>query len=328
MNKLAACIEQFSPPRGRPLFVLLAVIFLLLLIDRGEGYLLTVQMIFSVTQLFATLGLIALALSITMIMGEFDLSVAGSFAFAGAIAVLTGTEHPILGILCGAGAGLLAGIVQGALIATLQVPAVALSLGGLLVLLGLTYVVAGGGNVQLGNTDASHWMQDYAVGHGISNRGLIVVAIYVLAGLIFAYTRPGRDMVACGSNRAGALLAGINLKKFLVAAFAASGALAGLGGAMLAYSLGSASAIGLSDVLVPGAAAAILGGVSLTGGKGRPIGVAFGVLTWCVLRSGLTALGITPFMLDTIAGSILLLVAVIDSPGLSNALSVLRDRLR
>ena len=68
-------------------------------------------------------------------------------------------------------------------------------------------------------------------------------------------------------------------------------------------------------MLVPATAAAILGGVSLSGGTGRPLGIAAGVLTLGVVRAGLNALGAPPFMNDIATGSILLAVAMAAAPG-------------
>ncbi len=81
-----------------------------------------------------------------------------------------------------------------------------------------------------------------------------------------------------------------------------------------------------TDVLVPATAAAILGGVSLGGGTGRPLGIAAGVLTLCLLRSGLNALGVPPNVHDIATGSILLIVAILDGPQLARRLAALRLR--
>ena len=99
--------------------------------------------------------------------------------------------------------------------------------------------------------------------------------------------------------------------------FAASGALAALAGAMLSYGLLSASPTGgVSDILVPAVAAAILGGVSLSGGVGHSFGIAADVLILCVLRTGLTSLGVEAQVDDLATGAILLTVAIADGPHL------------
>ena len=73
-------------------------IMVLALMDRGHGYFFSVGTVFSVMQLFATLGLVALGLGLSMLVREFDLSVAGMVGLAGCIAVMTGVENPWLGV--------------------------------------------------------------------------------------------------------------------------------------------------------------------------------------------------------------------------------------
>ncbi len=85
---------------------------------------------------------------------------------------------------------------------------------------------------------------------------------------------------------------------------------------LLSYSLGAASPVALADVLAPAAAAAIVGGVSVVGGRGTPMGIAAGVLTLCVLRSGLSAIGVPPPIHDVVTGVILAVIAILDAPDL------------
>ncbi|HEY1749018.1 MAG TPA: hypothetical protein VGG11_19950 [Xanthobacteraceae bacterium] len=106
----------------------------------------------------------------------------------------------------------------------------------------------------------------------------------------------------------------MSAKKPLIGAFASSGFMAAVGGAMLSYGLALATPSGLSDVLVPAAAAAILGGVSLAGGSGTPLGIVAGILTLTVLRSGLNAVAALPFAHDLTTGFILFAVAAFDAP--------------
>jgi ribose/xylose/arabinose/galactoside ABC-type transport system permease subunit len=317
-------LNQFAPPNGRPVWILAAAILALAIADHGTGQLLRWSTLFSVSQLFATFGLVALGLGLTMMLHEYDLSVAGSFALAGIVAVLTGGAHPLLGLFCGVVVGVAAGALQGGLIVLLRLPSVGLTLGGLLILLGLTYVLTGGSTVAYANRDVSRLLQEPVLGGCMSWRGALVSSAYIVLALVFAFTRVGRDIIATGSNRVGAGIAGVPTSKIIVGVFAAAGGLAALGGSLLSYSLAAASAEGLSDVLVPATAAAIIGGVSLGGGKGRPIGIACGVLTLCLLRSGMSALGAPPFVLDTVTGLVLLVVAVIDAPLFSIQIHLIR----
>ena len=141
-----------------------------------------------------------------------------------------------------------------------------------------------------------------------------------------AHTRLGRDIIAMGSDRRADMIAGVDTDHLLVGVFVVSGMLTALSGALLSYSLAAASPSGLSDVLVPAAAAAILGGVSLGGGTGRPLGIAAGVLILCLLRSGLNALGVSPYVHDIGTGTALFAVAILDAPALVRRVTALRLR--
>src|SRR5580704_6475575 len=88
-------------PAARPFTIMAGAIVVLGLIDRGSGYFFSVGTIFSVMQLFATLGLVALGLGLSMLVREFDLSVGSMVGLAGCIAVMTGADNPWLGALLG-----------------------------------------------------------------------------------------------------------------------------------------------------------------------------------------------------------------------------------
>jgi ribose/xylose/arabinose/galactoside ABC-type transport system permease subunit len=123
-------------------------------------------------------------------------------------------------------------------------------------------------------------------------------------------------VIATGSDRRASRIAGLDTDRVVIGVFAASGASSALAGVLLNYSLGAASPVALSDVLAPAAAAAIVGGVSVVGGRGSPVGIAAGVLTLCILSSGLSAIGVPPYVHDLVTGAILLIIAILDAPDL------------
>jgi ribose/xylose/arabinose/galactoside ABC-type transport system permease subunit len=305
---------RFTDTRWRPAEFLIGTTIVLIVLDAGQERFLTTITAFSALQLFANFGLVALGLGLTMLIGEFDLSVAGMFSFAACIAVLTGATSPALGVILAVLAGLAGGIAQGVIMTRLRLSSVGVTLGGLLVFNGLAYVITQSRSVPYAEVDVAVTMNNHIAGI-FSVRSLVALALYVVAGLIIGATRIGRDLTAIGSDRRAALIAGVNVSRLVIGTFAVSGALAAMSGALLGYSLAAATPSGLSDILVPAAAAAIIGGVSLGGGTGRPLGIAIGVLTLAVLRSGLNALGLSPFVTDIMTGGILLSVAILDAPG-------------
>jgi len=316
-----------SDPHARPLMILAACILLLAGLDWGHGRFLSAATPFSTLQTFANGAMVALGLGLAMMIREFDLSVVGVFGLAGCVAVLTGQANPWLGIACALAIGLTAGIVQGLIIVRFALGSVGVTLGGLLICVGIAYVLTESQSLPYENLRVALLVNEPVAGI-FSLRSLISLALYVAAALIVGFTRLGRDLIAIGSDRRAAMIAGVNVDAFIVGIFAFSGLCAALSGALVSYSLASASPAGLSDVLVPAAAAAILGGVSLGGGSGRPLGIATGVLILAVLRSGLNAVGAPPFVNDIAMGAILLAVAILDGPYLTRRLGWVARRAR
>lgn len=315
--------RHFEGPHARPFAVLAICIIGLAAIDGRDGRFLTSATAFSTLQIFATISLVTLGLGLTMMMREFDLSVVGMYGMAGCIAVLTGADHPWLGVLFALGIGVAAGIVQGIIIVRLHLPSVGVTLGGLLVFVGVAFVLTESRSLPFDNLRVALLLNERVSGI-FSIRSLVALVFFVGAAAIFAWTRLGRDIVASGSDRRAAMTTGVRVDALLIGIFAFSGFCAALSGVLLSYSLASASPAGLSDVIAPAAAGAILGGVSLGGGSGRPFGIMAGALTLAVLRSGLNAVGAPPFVNDITMGAVLLMVAVLDGPYLARRLLPVR----
>jgi ribose/xylose/arabinose/galactoside ABC-type transport system permease subunit len=309
-------------PHARPWAILSACVIGLVIV--GQGNVLTLSTAFSTFETFATIGLVALGLGLTMLIREFDLSVAGVYGMAGCIAVLTGGGNPWLGVLLAVLAGVAAGVLQGAIIVTFRLGSVGVSLGGLLVTSGIAYVLTESHSIPYSDMDVALLLGNRIAG-AFSIRSLVAIAIFLAAAGVIGFTRLGRDIIATGSDRHAAVVAGVSTSAIIIGAFAFSGACAALSGALLSYSLASASPAGVADVLVPATTAAIIGGVSLGGGSGRPLGIAAGVLVLGVLRAGLNAIGVAPFVNDLVTGIVLLAVTMLDAPYF---LRLLRSRIR
>jgi ribose/xylose/arabinose/galactoside ABC-type transport system permease subunit len=208
---------------------------------------------------------------------------------------------------------------EGWLIVRLRLGSVGVTLGGLLVFAGVAYVVTENRALPYENMQVALGLSAPIAGI-FSIRSLVAIAVFAAAALVIGLTRYGRDIIAIGSDRRAAMTAGVNVNALVIGIFGFSGVCAALSGALLSYSLASASPAGLSDVIVPAAAAAILGGVSLAGGTGRPLGIAMGVLSLAVLRAGFNAVGAPPYVNEVAMGAILLIVAVLDGPYLTRRL--------
>jgi ribose/xylose/arabinose/galactoside ABC-type transport system permease subunit len=307
----------------RPFLLLVVIIAAIWLLDAGRGRFFTLATAFSVLQQFATVGPIALGLGLTMIVREFDLSVGGMMSLAGCVAVLTGVGSPPLGIVAAVLVGGIAGFCQGSIMVRLRLGSIGVTLGGLLTLGGIAYVVTGNLSIAYPRMDVAMAVNQKVL-DVLSLRSLVALAAFLIAAFFMARTRIGRDVYAIGSDRRAALVAGVPVGRIVVGVFAISGMLSALGGALLSYSLATASGVALTDALVPATAAAIIGGVSLSGGKGTPIGIVGGVLVLSLLRAGLNAIGTQPSVQDIVTGGVLLIVALADAPDLGQRIFALR----
>jgi len=317
-------------PHRRPLLLLAFAFVIMILLDAGQGRFLTTATAFSALQNFATLGPVALGLGLTMLIREFDLSVAGVFGLAGCVAVLTAGGHPALGMACALLAGAFTGLLQGVIITRLRIGSIGVTLGGMLLATGIAYMLTEGKSIPYDDIDTAlavnskftELLKDAFPGFAASGfavltdilsvRSIVAILLFLAAAFVVGTTRIGRDMIAMGSDRRAAMIAGVSVERLLIGTFVAAGVLAALSGSLLSFGLASGAPSGLSDILVPATAAAILGGVSLSGGAGRPLGIACGALTLAVLRAGLSGLGASAAVHDIVTGLVLLGVSIFD----------------
>lgn len=269
----------------------------------------TTNNVFTIFEGFAFLGLAALAVGVTIIAGELDLSVGSAAAVSGIISVSLVDEiglipTVIVAILIGTAYGGL----QGYLIYRLRIQSLVFTLGTLIGLRGLAFMISGENTVV---------MSDLGIAQSVRRQlwifspfSLVTLGCFVAVALLLVNTRFGREIYAVGGGRQEAAAAGVPLVRPLVLAFALSGAMAALTGAFTSIKSGSAGPAAFETLLLPAATAALIGGVSLLGGRGSVFGIAIGALTLRFINSGLS-LGGAPFYILTLATGIVLIVAVV-----------------
>jgi ribose transport system permease protein len=281
--------------------------------------------VYNALQGFAQLGLLALAIGITMIAGEFDLSVVGTYALGGMLAVQTGATSPALGVLVAVAAGAAVGALQGGLIARLRIPSIPVTLGTYIGLLGLTYTMSGGLSRTYPNSDATLWV-DQTVAGFFSPRSLLALAAFLIAALVLGGTKLGRELRAIGGDRRASRVAGVNVDRRIVGIFTASGALAALGGCLLCYSYASANPDPGLQPLILAAVAALLGGVSLAGGRGAPLGLLGGALSVALLTQIVAVTALPDYSTQLLYAALLGVIVAVESPGLHQTVARLRAR--
>lgn len=313
------------PDRAIPLtaLTLVVVTFCLTPLHTGDG--LARFDVYNTLQGFAQLGLLTLAIGLTMIAGEFDLSVVGTYALGGMVAVQTGQSHPVLGVVAAVACGAAIGAAQGWLIAGLRIPAIPVTLATYIALLGLTYAMSGGLSVSYSNVDATLWV-DRTVAAIFSPRSLITLGAFLLAAVVLGGTRLGRELRSIGGDRRASRVAGVRVEAALIGLFTTSATLAALGGALLGYSFSSANPNPGFQPLVLAVVAALLGGVSLAGGRGIPLGLLAGALSVAVLRQIVAMTHLRAHWVQLFYAALLGVIVAVDSPGLRRSLERLKAR--
>ena len=296
-----------------PLTVLRAVLLfgMVVYFTAVKGDFLSTGNLYALGQSFALLGLVTLGLSLTMIAAEFDLGVGAMVAVAGLIMVQIGEHNVPAGLLCALAFGALVGLGNAVLTLMLGVSSLVTTLGVLILLRGMAVWIEGGEGASFTHYDLTDFIDSNWLAV-LSPRSVVTLACFVAVAWVLRGTRLGRDVVAAGSRRKAAVMSGARVRPALIAVFVVSGSFAALAGALLSISLGRASAQFGDNLLMQAMAAAILGGVALSGGVGRPLGIATGVLVLTVLNNGLSLVGAgTPATL-LLNGAVLLAAVLIE----------------
>ena len=271
---------------------------------------LTVSNLYTVMQGMVFVGLAALAFGLTMIAGEMDLAVPATATVAGILTIRVSGSGLAVSLLVGLGVGIAIGLAQAALVWFVKLHSVVITIGTSTALLGFAVIVSGTATVVSPNLDLSDQVQKQMF--IFSPGSLLALGFFVLVGLGLRMSKWGAEIRAFGGGRHEALAAGIPTHRPLFIVFTVSGALSGVLGALASLSVGSADATSFDSLLLSAVAAALIGGVALSGGRGSALGIALGVLTLRFVNSGLSLAGSAFFVINMAIGLLLLGVVLLD----------------
>ncbi|MHB1305155.1 MAG: ABC transporter permease [Acidiphilium sp.] len=227
--------------------------------------------------------LITLGQSLAIGTRGIDLSVGSTMGLAAAVMALALPGGAAVSLLAAIGAGLAVGLLNGGLIAALGINPLISSLALLVAARGLAEALLDGSRVSLPTGGLFDWLGIGAISI-VPIVAIIALAVVALVAVIVRTTLFGRSLIYIGANQAASVIAGIGVRRTLLAVYAASGALAGLAGAFAAARLGASDPnyIGVNFEL-DAIAAAVIGGTPLSGGRVSILGGVFGVLLLQVL---------------------------------------------
>lgn len=254
-------------------------------------------------------GLIVLGQSFVLIMGGLDLSVGSMVALASVIAAYTVPYGWVVGLAAPVVVGALVGLIDGLLIARARMAPFIVTLAALLGLHGLALALAGQ-SMDIGDAGFFGTLANGSL-LGVNNLIWILAVAYLLGGLVLNHTRYGMALFAIGGNEEAARMLGIRVERVKIATYALSGALAGLAGALLAARLNSGLSTAGAGYELQSIAAAVIGGVLLTGGVGTVAGALAGVLLLGLIQNIINQIGSLSASYQQLASGAFLLAAVI-----------------
>ncbi|MDH3674252.1 MAG: ABC transporter permease, partial [Anaerolineae bacterium] len=270
-------------------------------------------------------GIVVVGVAFLMISGEFDLSVGSVLALGGFVFLLTlrAGVPPLLAMLLALGISALLGLINGLIVILLKIPSFIATLGTLLAYRGIVRAL-GAGQATSYTPDTKPAL--FAVLNGFLSpinelfepagnfrvSSLWFIGLVIIMSFILMRTRHGNWTFAVGGNSAAALAQAVNVTRVKLTNFTMSGFFAGLAGVILfaqRSSMNELIGVGLELTAV---AAAVIGGVVLTGGSGTIIGAALGMLLLSMLEQGLVLLGVTNELFQGVVGAIIIVSVIVN----------------
>ncbi|MFS4465236.1 ABC transporter permease subunit [Staphylococcus haemolyticus] len=259
-------------------------------------------------------GLIAFGMTFIILTGGIDLSVGSILALSSAFIALmiTSGVDPIIALIIGVLIGFVLGAVNGLLVTKGNMAPFIATLATMTIFRGLTLVITDGNPIT--NLGDSYLFQLFGKGYfiGIPVPAVTMIIVFVILLIILQKTTFGRHTYAIGGNEVAAKISGIKVNKIKILIYGISGLVSALAGGILTSRLNSAQPTAGTSYELDAIAAVVLGGTSLTGGKGRIVGTLIGVLIIGVLNNGLNLLGVSSFYQQVVKGVVILIAVLID----------------
>lgn len=259
-------------------------------------------------------ALIAFGMTFVILTGGIDLSVGSTLALTGAVAatMLASGIDPVLTMLAALLLGAVLGAINGVIIAKGKVAPFIATLATMTIYRGLTLVYTDGRPVSdLGN-EITFQMLGKGYFFGIPVPVCTMILAFIALYVIMHKTTFGRRVYAVGGNEAASKLSGINVDRIKIAVYSLTGMLAALSALILTSRLNSAQPTAGTSYELDAIAAVVLGGTSLTGGKGWIFGTLVGALIIGVLNNGLNLIGVSSFFQQVVKGIVILIAVLID----------------
>ncbi|MCC6163077.1 MAG: ABC transporter permease [Acidobacteria bacterium] len=274
---------------------------------------LTVSNLLNVLDQTAINAIVAVGMTFVIVSGGIDLSVGSVLALSGIVlgnALAAGMPMPAA-IALGLVVGTACGTINGALVSWGRLPPFIATLGMMSVARGVALMLAEGRPVS--GFDEGFRMLATSRVAGVPAPVFVMIAIYAIAHAVLSRTVFGRATFAIGGNEEAARLSGVAVRFHKTCAYGVAGLMSGAAAVLLTARLNSAQPTAGIMYELDAIAAAVIGGVSLTGGEGSVVGVLTGALIMGVLRNGLNLLNVSSFFQQVVIGAVIIGAVFMDT---------------
>ena len=296
------------------LTTVIALIILMAVITIINSNFLTANNLLNLLLQVTSNALIAFGMTFVILTGGIDLSVGSILALSSALtAGLLGSGMPVtLAILISLILGCILGMMNGLLISYGKLAPFIVTLATMTIFRGATLVYTNGNPITKGLSDTFLFQflgQGYIV--GIPFPVIIMFIVFIVLYVLLHKTAFGKSVYAIGGNEKAAYISGVKLNKVKIIIYSISGIMASISGLIITSRLSSAQPTAGASYEMDAIAAVVLGGTSLSGGKGRILGTLIGALIIGVLNNGLNIIGVSAFWQQVVKGVVILIAVLI-----------------
>jgi len=295
--------------------VLLATILLIIVFSILSPYFLTVQNFVNIFRQSAPLAIVALGITIVIISGGIDLSVASNISLCSVILAMLlekfGVSLPLAIILVFI-LGIALGLFNGFLITVLKIPAIIATLATAMTFSGIAFTITQGYSINLPVESAIKYLGSGKIWL-IPVSIILVVIVYFLVQMILQHTGFGRIIYGLGGNMEAVYLSGISVRKYTYIIYMVCGFFAAFASVLLTARVANGHPNNGGGMELDAIAAAVLGGTSIYGGVGNVWGTLVGVLTMTIILNGLNLLNINPYIQVIVKGLVLAAAVAVSS---------------
>ena len=286
--------------------------------ETGNTFVFRLYNIQSIAVAASQILVLALGLTLVVVAGHIDLSIGfttglASVAMALVIRLLgddAGVGAVVAAMAVGVGAAIVVGLVNGWLVAYLNVPSFIGTLGTYGIARGMALIVAGGATVSIRSDPARSFGNGDLL--GVPVPVVVAAVLAILCHYVLAHTRFGVHTYALGANRASVERAGVDVKRHLILLFVISAVTAGIGGLIYTGRFSAGAANAGEPILLYAVAAVFIGGASLTGGQGTVSGTVIGAFIIAVIQFGLVFSGLPPYWQFVAVGLVIIVAVLVD----------------